>query len=150
MSQEQTERIRLGLGFKVLDVSGVPTTVYHNEEGIDASSSVRLVGERVPESNVSSLGMSPQVALTADSQRNVTGPRTAAKRKSCDADSEYTARVSSGEHAYDPAASGSHAPPTDVTHHAETVMSGSLQPRSPIRRSVSPKSLARIRQTKFV
>ena len=157
MSQEQTERTKLGLGFKVLDVSGVPTTVYHDEEE-SVSSSVRLVGERVPESNVTSRGVSPQVALTVDSQRNVTGPRTSVKRKSIDAETASTARVSDGEHACDPAASGSHAPPTDVTQHTETVMSRSLRPRSPIRRSISPKSLtsnmharmARIRQTKFV
>ena len=67
MSQEQTERTKLGLGFKVLDVSGVPTTVYHDEEE-SVSSSVRLVGERVPESNVTSRGVSPQVALTVDSR----------------------------------------------------------------------------------
>ena len=45
-----------------------------------ASSSVRIVGEVVGETDVSSLGLSPQVALTANSLRNVTGPSMAAAR----------------------------------------------------------------------
>ena len=160
MSQENTKRTKLGPGFDVLNVSGVQTTVYHNEEKMEdtASSSVKLVGEIVPESDVSSLGLSPQESLTADSLRNVTGQRTAAMQNVSDADQEYTARGSSGEHAYDPAASGSHAPPHDVTHQTATVATGYSRPRSPVPRPPSPKSanrelcacMARIKQTKIV
>ena len=78
MSQEGTERTKLGPGFEILDVSGTPTTVYHNEEEMEetASSSVKLVGESVPSADESSLGLSPQNPITADSLRSVTGPRT--------------------------------------------------------------------------
>ena len=79
MSQEGTERTKLGPGFEILDVSRTPTTVCHNEEEMEntASSSVKLVGETVPNSDKSSLGMSPQNLITADSLQNVTGPRMA-------------------------------------------------------------------------
>ena len=61
MSHESTERTKLGLGFNILDVNGTQTTVYHDEEEMEdtASSSVKLVGKRVPESDVSSIGLSP-------------------------------------------------------------------------------------------
>ena len=79
MSQEDTERTKLGPGLKILDVSGMPTTVYHNEEEMEdtAPSSVKLVGETVPNSYESSLGLSPQNPITADSLQNVTGSRMA-------------------------------------------------------------------------
>ena len=79
MSQEDTERTKLGPGLKILDVSGTPTTVYHNEEEMEdtAPSSVKLVGETVPNSYESSLGLSPQNPITSDSLRNVTGSRMA-------------------------------------------------------------------------
>ena len=78
MSQEGTERTKLGLGFEILDVSGMPTNVYHREEMEDtASISVKLVGETVPNSDESSLGVSPQNLITVGSLRNVTGPHTA-------------------------------------------------------------------------
>ena len=78
MSQEGTERTKLGPRFEILDVSGTLTTVYHKEEMEDtASSSIKLVGETVPNSDESSLGVSPQNSITADSLQNVTGPRTA-------------------------------------------------------------------------
>ena len=50
MSQEGTERTKLGPGFEILDVNRMPTTIYHNEEEMEdtASSSVKLVGETVP------------------------------------------------------------------------------------------------------
>ena len=69
MSQEGTERIKLGPGFEILNVSGTPTTIYHNEEEMEnaASSSLKLVGETVPNSDESSLGVSPQNLITADS-----------------------------------------------------------------------------------
>ena len=92
MSQKGTERTKLGPGFEILDVSGTPTTVYHNEEEMEdtASSSVKLVGETVPNSDESSLGVSPQNLITADSMRNVTGPRTAETRNVSDAAQQAT------------------------------------------------------------
>ena len=92
MSQEGTEKIKLGPGFEILDVSGTPTTVYHNEEEMEnaASSSIKLVGETVPNSDESSLGVSPQNLITADSLRNVTGPRTAEMRNVSDVAQQTT------------------------------------------------------------
>ena len=160
MSQEQTERMETESGFDVLNVSGVQTTVYRNEAEMEdtASSSVKLVGEIVPESEVSSLGLSPQEPMTADSFQNVTGAHMAATRNVSDTDQRYTAHGSGGVHAFDPAASGSHAPPPDVSHQTETVASRYSRPRSPVPRPLSPISanrelrarMARIRQTKLV
>ena len=92
MSQEGTEKIKLGPGFEILDVSGTPTTIYHNEEEMEnaASSSVKLVGETVPNSDESSLGVSPQNLITVDSLRNVTGPRTAEMRNVSDVAQQAT------------------------------------------------------------
>ena len=95
MSQEGTERTKLGLGFEILDVSGMPTTVYHNEEEMEntTSSSVKLVGETVPNSDESSLGVSPQNLITADSLQNVAGPRTAEMRNVSDVAQQATDAV---------------------------------------------------------
>ena len=92
MSQEGTERTKLGPGFEILDISGMPTTVYHNEEEMEnaASSSVKLVGETVPNLDESSLGVSPQNLITADSLRNVTGLRTAEMRNVSDVAQQAT------------------------------------------------------------
>ena len=49
---------------------------------------VRVVGEVVPEADVSSLGLSPQDALTADMLRHVTGLSTAAAWNPGDAGSD--------------------------------------------------------------
>ena len=76
MSQEHTDGTKLGPGFDAVGVSTADDQDYPNEWEMEdtASSSVKVVGEVVPETDVSSLGLSPQVALTADSLRNVTGP----------------------------------------------------------------------------
>ena len=76
MSHEHTDGTKLGPGFDAVGVSTADDQDYPNEWEMEdtASSSVRVVGEVVPETDVSSLGLSPQVALTADSLRNVTGP----------------------------------------------------------------------------
>ena len=55
-----------------------------------ASSSVKLVGETVPNSDESSLGVRPQNLITADSLRNVTGPRTAEMRNVSDVAQQTT------------------------------------------------------------
>ena len=76
MSHEYTDGTKLGPGFDAVGVSTAVDQDYLNDWEMEdtASSSVRVVGEVVPETDVSSLGLSPQVALTADSLRNVTGP----------------------------------------------------------------------------
>ena len=96
-----------------------------------ASSSVKLVGEQVPESDVSSIGLSPQVTLTADSLRKVTGPRTAETRSVGDADTPSTARETGEGRVYNPVASGLYPLTEVVPNQAETVMSRHLRPKSP-------------------
>ena len=132
MSQDATERTKLGPGFDILDISGTPTTVYRSEEEMEdtATSSVKLVGETIPELDASSLGLSPQNPITADSLRNVTGARTSETRSSSDAEAQHTARDTAGERVYDPAAGGSHVPPADVSHQAGTMASTFKQPKS--------------------
>ena len=133
MSQDATERTKLGPGFDILDISGTPTTVYRSEEEMEdtATSSVKLVGETIPELDASSLGLSPQNPITADSLRSVTGARTSETRSSSDAEAQHTARDTAGERVYDPAAGGSHVPPADVSHQAGTMASTFKQPKSP-------------------
>ena len=122
------------------------------------SNSVKLVGEQVPESDVSSIGLSPQVTLTADSLRKVTGPRTAETRSVGDADTPSTAREIGEGRVYNPVASGLYPLTEVVPNQAEIVMSRHLRPKSPQSRSVSPKSgtselrarMARIRHAKTV
>ena len=79
MSQENTDGTKLGPGFNAVGVSTAVDQDYPNDWEMEdsASSSVRIIGEVVPETDMSSLGLSPQVALTADSLQNVTGPSTA-------------------------------------------------------------------------
>ena len=139
MSQNSTERTKLGPDFDVRDVDGTPTTFYDDEQEMEdnASSSVKIVGEVIPESDIPSLGLPPQDVLSAETLHNVTGPCMAATWKSSDADPKYTARGSGARYAYNPAASGSCAPTLDVAQ----CIADSAEQRTDV---------ARIRQTKFV
>ena len=69
MSHEHTDGTKLGPGFDAVSVSTAVDQDYPNDWEMEdtASSSVRVVGEVVAETDVSSLGLSPQVALTTDS-----------------------------------------------------------------------------------
>ena len=95
MSQEHTDGTKLGPGFGAVGVSTADDQDYPNEWEMEdtASSSVKVVGEVVPETDVSSLGLSPQVALTADSLRNVTGPSTAVAQNLGNAGSDLNERL---------------------------------------------------------
>ena len=90
MSQEYTDGTKLGPGFDAVSVSTADDQDYPNDWEMEdtASSSMKVVDEVVPETDVSSLGLSPQVTLIADSLRNVTDPSTAAARNLGDAGSD--------------------------------------------------------------
>ena len=90
MSQEYTDGTKLGPSFDAVSVSTADDQDYPNDWEMEdtTSSSVKVVGEVVPETDVSSLGLSPQDALTADTLRNVTGPSTAAVQNLGDAGSD--------------------------------------------------------------
>ena len=82
MSQEYTDGTKLGPSFDAVGISTADDQDYPNDWEMEdtASSSVKVVGEVVPETDVSSLRLSPQVTLTVDSLRNVTGPSMAGAR----------------------------------------------------------------------
>ena len=160
MSQEPTEQTKLGPGFDAVGVSTAIDQDYPNDWEMEdtASSSVRVVGEVVPETDVSSLGLSPQVALSADSLRNVTGTGTAAAQNPGDADSGSMFDWVSGVNVAETTASGLQ-PPSNVRHPKESFAtsrrSRSKSPHGRIGRDLSPKShtvelrarMARVRVT---
>ena len=69
MSHEYTEHTKLGPGFDVTGISSAGATIYLNEVDMEdtASSSVRVVGEVVPGSPESSLGLALADVPTAES-----------------------------------------------------------------------------------
>ena len=159
MSQEHTDGTKLGPGF---DAAGVSTAIdqdYPNDWEMEdtASSSVRVVGEVVPETDVFSLGLSPQVALTADSLQNVTGPSTAVVWNPGDARSDVNESLFSGANMAETTANGFQTP-SDVRYPIATSRRGrSKSPHSRTGRELSPKSqtaelrarMARVRQMKL-
>ena len=125
-----------------------------------ASSSVRVIGEVVAETNVSLLGLSLQVALIADSLRKVTGPSTAAARNLGDAGSDVNESLFSGANVAETTASRFQTP-SDVQHPKESIATSrrgrSKSPHDRTGRALSPKSqtaelrarMARVRQMKL-
>ena len=142
MSQEYTERTRLGPGFDVTGMSGAGAIVYPNEVDMEdtASSSPQIVGEVVPQSTESSLGLALADVPTAESQPGVTGPRTTEMRIQGEADAESASDARSGETISNPGVSGSQVP-GDVSGQLKKTASSSrrARPRSPLERMLSPK-----------
>ena len=122
MSQEYTDGTKLGPGFDAVGVSAADDQDYPNEWEMEdtASSSVRVVGEVVPETDVSSLGLSPQDALTADALRHVTSLSTAAARNPGDAGSDLNESLFSRANVAETTASGFQTP-GDVQHPIATL-----------------------------
>ena len=108
MSQEHTDGTKLGPGFGAVSVSTADDQDYPNDWEMEdtASSSVSIVGEVVLETEGSSLGLSPQVALTVDSLRNVTSPSMAAARNLGDAGSDLNESSFSGANMAETTANG--------------------------------------------
>ena len=108
MSRQNTDGTKLGPRFDAVGVSIADDQDYPNEWEMEdtASSSVRIVGEVVAETDVPSLGLSPQVALTADSLQNVMGPSTAAARNPCDTGLDLNESLFSGANVAETTASG--------------------------------------------
>ena len=69
MSQEYTERTKLGPGFDITGISGAGATIYTDEVDMEdtASSAPQIVGEVVPGSPETSLGLAQADVLTAES-----------------------------------------------------------------------------------
>ena len=68
MSQEQTEHTKLGPTYTVLGISTVEDPDYPNDLEMEdtAFSPVQVIGETIPELDVSSLGLTPTVPLSAE------------------------------------------------------------------------------------
>ena len=162
MSQEKTDGIKLGSSFDAVSVSTVVDQDYPNDWEMEdtASSSVRIVGEVVGETDVSSLGLSPQVALTADSLQNVTSPSTEVARNPSDVGSDLNESWFSGANMAETTASGLQTL-SDVRHPKESPATSrrgrSKSPHGRTGRELSPKSqtaelrarMARVRQMKL-
>ena len=145
MSHEYTNGTKLGPSFDVVGVSTAVDQDYPNDWEMQdtASNSVRVVGEVVAEIDVSSFGLSVQVALTADSLRNLTGPSMAAVRNPGDAGSDVTENLISGVNVAETIASGLWVP-SNVRHPKESFATSrrgrSKSPHGRIGRELSPKS----------
>ena len=138
MSHEPTEQTKLGPSFDVTSISGAGATLYANDTEMEdiASSSVRIVGETIPESPESSLGLTAPDVHAGQLTGSVTGPRTMETRSFGDADAGST----SGEHVSNP---GAHNSQTNIdASHQQTISATSSirsRSRSPLRRALSPK-----------
>ena len=145
MSHEQTGHIKLGPGFNVIDVSTANKQDYPNDLDMEdtASSNVQVIGEVVPETDVSSLGLTPMVPLSAEYLHEVTGPSTVVMRNPGGAGLTSIGNVMSGAHVAETTASGSQAP-NDVQHPKESIATSrrgrSKSLHSWTGRELSPKS----------
>ena len=88
-----------------------------------ASSSVKVVGEVVPDSTESSLGLTPPDVPTGESTQGVTGVRTVETRDQKDVDTQSTTRKAEGDHVSKLAPSGSHV--TIEVHHHQAMTTAS-------------------------
>ena len=79
MSQEQMERTKLGPGYNVVGVSTVKDQDYPNDQEMEDTtfSNMQVIGEVVPKTDASSLGLTPTVPLSTEYLREVMGPSTA-------------------------------------------------------------------------
>ena len=93
MSGWENNETPLEPSFSIINVNGVPTTVYSREDEMDdtASSSVKFVGEVVPETDVPSLSLPMQQSLSAAALSGLISTSQEATRTISDADSRRTA-----------------------------------------------------------
>ena len=68
MSREHTEQTKLGPGFDAVGISAADDQDYPNDWEMEdtASSNVQVIGEVVPEMDVSLLGLTPAVPLSEE------------------------------------------------------------------------------------
>ena len=108
-----------------------------------ASSNVQVIGEVVPKIDVSSLGLTPTVPLSAEYLREVTGPSTVVTQNPDDAGSDSTKNLISGANVAETPASGSQIP-SDGYHPKESIARSrcerSKSPHGTTGRELSPKS----------
>ena len=112
MSREYTDRTKLGFGFDVVGVSTADDQDYPNDLDMEdtASNNVQVIGEVVPETDVSSLGLTLMVPLSEEYLREMTGPSMAGTQNLGDTGLTSTGNVISGVHMAETIASGLQAP----------------------------------------
>ena len=107
------------------------------------SSNVQVIGEVVPEMEVSLLGLTSTVPLSEEYLHEMMGPSTAAMRNPDDVGSVSIGNVISGTHVAETTASGSQAL-GDVRHPKESITTSrqgrSKSPHGRTGRELSPKS----------
>ena len=143
MSHSDSERTWTAPGVNTPSIHGVQPTQSSDDEEMEdtASSSVRYLGEIVPDTTASSLGLTPTDVPTVASSRGVTGPRTTETRNQSDADAESTAHTHKGEHVSNLGVSGTLPAKVDVSHQQVTTATSSrrTRSRSPLGRALSPR-----------
>ena len=162
MSQEQTERTKLGPGYNVAGISTIDDQDYPNDQEMEdtASNNMQVISKVVPNMDASLLGLTPTVPLSAEYLREVTGPSTAAMRNLGDAGSISTENVISVTNVAETTASGLQTP-RDGQQPKESAARSQRErskfPHSRTRRELSPKSrttelqarMARVQQMKM-
>ena len=152
----------MGPGYNAFGISTVEDSYYLNDQEMEdtASSPVQVTSEVVPETGISSLGLTLTVPLSAEYLREVTGPSTAATRNPDDAGSVSAEKVISGVNVAETTASGSQTP-HEGQHPKESFATSRLgrskSPHGRAGRELSSKSptaelrarLARVHQKKM-
>ena len=156
------EQTKLGLGFDAVGISAADDQDYPNDWEMEdtASSNVQVIGEVVPETDVSTLGLTPTVPLSEEYLCEMTVPSTAATQNPSDAGLALTGNVISGVNMAETTASGLQAPSDAQRPRESLAMSRRGRSKSPhgrIGRELSPKSrtaelcarMARVQQKKM-
>ena len=122
MSHEETECTKLGPSFDAVSVSTADDQDCPNDLDMEdtASNNAQVISEAIPKMDVSSLGLTPTVPLSAEYLREATGPSRAAMQNPDDTGSVSTENVISGMHMAETTASGLQAP-SDVGHPKESI-----------------------------
>ena len=112
MSREHTEQTKLGPGFNMIGISAADSQDYPNDWEMEdtASSNVQVIGEVIPEMDVSLLGLTPTVPLSEEYLHEMTVPSMAAMRNPSDAGLALTRNVISVINMAETTASGSRVP----------------------------------------
>ena len=135
----------MGPGFDAVGVSTADDQDYPNDQDMEdtASSNVYVIGKVVPETDISSLGLTLMVPLSAEYLHEVAGPNIAAMRNLDDAGSVSTEHVISGANVAETTASGLQIPHDGHHPKKSTARSRRERSKSPhvrTRRELSPKS----------
>ena len=135
----------MGLGFDTVGVSTADDQDYPNDWEMEdtTSNNVQVIGEVVPEIDISSLGLTPMVPLSEEYLREMTVPSMAATWNPGDAGLALTGNVISGVNVAETTASGLQAP-SDAQHPKESFATSRREwtksPHGRAGRELSPKS----------